>query len=418
MKAYQRLLEYVTYPTASDENKECCPSTASQLEFARALADEMKKIGIKEVTLDENGYLFGTIPSNLDSDEGIKTIGFIAHMDVVDCVPYKNVRPKVIIGYDGGDITLNAERKIVMSPAEYDSLRGYVGDDLVVTDGTTLLGADDKAGIAEILTAAEKMINDPTIKHGKLRIGFTPDEEIGRGADRFDVARFGADFAYTLDGYATGEVEYETFNAASLKVFIKGKSIHPGSAKGKLINACRVALEFEQYLPPLAKPEYTEGREGFIHMTDMQGDVSSAELSYIIRDHDATLLECKKAYARRACDMLNAKYGEGCVTLELRDSYRNMGEMIKPHPHLIETAYEAVREAGAEPVSVPVRGGTDGSRLSFMGLPCPNLGVGAHNGHGCFEYVSIQAMDKAVDVICSIARRYGEKKFNSDGTLK
>ncbi|MFA6948533.1 MAG: peptidase T, partial [Eubacteriales bacterium] len=242
-------------------------------------------------------------------------------------------------------------------------------------------------------------------------IGFTPDEEIGRGADRFDVARFGADYAYTLDGGALGEVEYETFNAASMKVAIKGRSIHPGSAKGKLVNACCVALEFDSCLPPLAKPEYTEGREGFIHMTDMRGEVGHAELSYIIRDHDAALLECKKAYARRAADMLNAKYGEETITLDIRDSYRNMGEMIKPHFHLIETAYEAVAEVGAEPVSVPVRGGTDGSRLSFMGLPCPNLGVGAHNGHGCFEYVSIQAMDKCVDVVCSIARRYAEKRL-------
>lgn len=406
MKAYERLVSYAAFATASNEEKDCCPSTPGQLVFARALADELRRLGLCDVELDEHGYLFATIPAS-EGCEDAPVLGFIAHMDVSPEVEDRNVRPRVL-RYEGGDITLNAERGIVMSVSEFPVLNEYVGKTLVVTDGTTLLGADDKAGIAEIITAAEILLGDRTLRHGKIRIGFTPDEEIGRGADLFDVARFGAKYAYTVDGGKFGEVEYETFNAAALKVNITGKSIHPGGAKDKMINASMVALEYASMLPELERPEHTEGYQGFYHLTSMSGSVESAVLSYILRDHDAAKLEGRKDYARRAADELNRRYGEGTVRVEIKDSYRNMREMIEPEFHLIENACAAVRKLGGEPISSPVRGGTDGSRLSFMGLPCPNLGTGSHNHHGRMEFACAEAMDDCVRLIIEIAGSYAD----------
>jgi len=405
MRAYERLIKYAQFPTASDASNPNCPSSESQLAFAKVLVEEMKEMGIADARVDEHGYVYGAIPANIPDWKGI-TIGFIAHMDVVRDVPFEHVKPRVVEKYDGGEIILNEEKGIVLSPEEFPHLASYVGDDLVVTDGTTLLGADNKAGIAEILTMAEILLSNPEIKHGDIKIAFTPDEEIGRGADKFDVEGFGAQFAYTVDGGAFGEVEYETFNAASAKVRVRGKNIHPGTAKGKMKNANLIAMEFAALLPALERPERTEGYEGFYHLTDMGGTVEEAYLSYILRDHDWDRLQLKKETMVKAAAELNAKYGPGTVEVEIKDSYRNMVGQIKPHWHLIENAYEAVREAGGEPHSIPVRGGTDGARLSFMGLPCPNLGTGSHNHHSTLEYASAQAMDRCTQVLVKLAEKY------------
>lgn len=405
MRAYERLINYTKYETGSISGNECCPSSPEQLTFAKALAEEMKTLGITEVSVDENGYVFGTIEANIENWSGT-VIGFIAHMDVVRDVPFTNIKTRVIHDYDGSDILLNEEEKILLSPKDYASLNSYLGCDLVVTDGTTLLGADDKCGIAEILTMAEELQLHPEIKHGTIKIGFTPDEEIGRGADLFDVKRFGADFAYTLDGAAFGEVEYETFNAASAMITVQGYNIHPGSAKDKMKNALLIATEFNEMLPKEERPEHTEGYEGFYHLTELEGIVDHASLHYILRDHDLDKLAQKKAKMEQIAEELNNKYGEDTITLVLRDSYYNMSEQIKPHWHLIETAYEAIRELGGTPISTPVRGGTDGSRLSFMGLPCPNLGTGSHNHHGKMEFACVQAMDQCVQMCIKIAQKY------------
>lgn len=409
MRAYERLINYTKYPTGSVSGNSNCPSSPEQLEFAKALAEEMKSIGIQDVIIDENGYLFGTIEANIDHWNG-KVIGFIAHMDVVRDVPFTDVKTKIVKNYDGNDIILNEEQNIILSPKEYSSLNSYQGSDLLVTDGTTLLGADDKAGIAEILTMAEYLHSHPEVKHGRIRIGFTPDEEIGRGADLFDVKRFGANYAYTVDGSAFGEVEYETFNAAAADITIHGFSIHTGSAKGRMKNAMEIAMEFNAMLPAKERPEYTENYEGFYHLDQMEGIVDHASLHYILRDHDRNKLEDKKKVVLEAADRLNRKYGENTVEADIRDSYYNMAEQIKPHWHLIETAYEAIRELGGNPYSDPVRGGTDGSRLSFMGLPCPNLGTGSHNHHGKMEYACIQAMDQCVELLVKLAQKYGNRK--------
>ena len=408
MRAYERLLKYSKFPTASDSSSDTCPSTPEQLVFGRTLVEEMKNMGIKDATIDENGYVFGTIEANIEDWQG-SVVGFIAHMDVVRDVPYENIKAKIISDYDGGEIILNPEQNIVLSPKEYDSLLLYVGQDLVVTDGTTLLGADNKAGIAEVLTMAEELLNNPEIKHGEIKIGFTPDEEIGRGADHFDVARFGADFAYTVDGGAFGEVEYETFNAATAKITVYGQNIHPGAAKDKMKNAQLVAMEFDRMLLADEKPQYTEGYEGFYHLIRMSGEVEKATLTYIIRDHDERRFEEKKERVQKIASLLNQSYGSGTVEVQVVDSYGNMAEQIKPHWHLIETANAAVREVGGTPVSLPVRGGTDGARLSFMGLPCPNLGTGSHNHHGKTEFACVQAMDKCVAMLVKIAEMYGQR---------
>jgi len=407
MRAYERLIKYTQFAAASDSTSDSCPSTLEQLEFGRALVAEMLELGMKDAHLDENGYVFGTIEANIDNWDG-PVIGFIAHMDVVRDVPYEKIKARVVENYNGGDILLNTELNIVLSPEEYPVLEHYVGKDLVVTDGTTLLGADNRAGIAEILTMAEILLTNPDIKHGTIKIAFTPDEEIGRGADRFDVEKFGADFAYTVDGGAFGEVDYETFNAATARVIVTGRNIHPGTAKNKMKNASLIAMEFNSLLPAVERPEHTEGYEGFYHLIEMKGVVEEASLTYIIRDHDREKFEGKKEQLQRTADWLNAKYGPDTVTLEITDTYYNMAEQIKPHWHLIETAYAAVREVGGEPYSIPIRGGTDGARLSFMGLPCPNLGTGSHNHHSKFEFACVQAMDDCTAVLVKIAEKYGQ----------
>ena len=408
MKAYERLLNYVQYPTASDENSETCPSTSEQTILGMALCDEMKKMGISNVEIDDNGYVYGEIPAS-EGCEDAPVIGFIAHMDVVREVPFTNIKPK-IVEYNGGDVLLNEKENIVLSVKDFPEMEHCKGQHLIVTDGTTLLGADDKNGIAEILTAAEELLANPEIKHGKIMIGFTPDEEIGRGANKFDLERFGADYAYTLDGGAFGEVECETFNAAHAHIIINGVSVHPGSAKDKMINASLVAMEFNALLPAMERPEHTEKYEGFYHITGMKGTCDNAEIYYIIRDHDENKLKNKVEYIKSAAEEINRRYGEGTVTAETGFDYKNMSVIIKNHWHLIENAQKAIRALGTEPVTNPVRGGTDGCVLSFMGLPCPNLGTGGYNFHGKYEFASVEQMDKAVEMIKNIAVIYGELK--------
>lgn len=407
MKAYERLLKYVQYPTASDENSETCPSTSEQLILGKALCDEMVEMGISNVVIDDNGYVYGEIPASAGC-ENAPVIGFIAHMDVVAEVPCINIKPK-IVDYQGGDFLLNEKENIYLSCKDFPEMNELVGQHLIVTDGTTLLGADDKNGVAEILTAAEELLANPEIRHGKIMIGFTPDEEIGRGANRFDLERFGADYAYTLDGGAFGEVECETFNAAHAHITFNGVSVHPGSAKDKMINASIVAMEFNSLLPAVERPEHTEKYEGFYHITGMKGTCDNAEIYYIIRDHDADKLAYRVEYIKRAADEINRRYGEGTVVAETGFDYKNMSVIIKDHWHLIENAQKAIRALGTEPVTNPVRGGTDGCVLSFMGLPCPNLGTGGYNFHGKFEFASIEQMDKAVAMIKNIAVIYGEQ---------
>lgn len=407
MRAHERLIHYTSFETASDEASSDHPSTPEQLDFGKALVEEMKGLGIADASIDANGYVFGTIQSNIADWTG-PVIGFIAHMDVVRDVPFKNINTRIIENYNGEEILLNTEDPVRIDPAEFWFLKDYIGMDLLVTDGKTLLGADDKAGIAEILTMAEVLYQNPEIRHGTIKIGFTPDEEIGRGADRFDVERFGAEFAYTLDGGAFGEVEYETFNAASAEIFLNGVSIHTGSAKDKMVNASLLAMEFNALLPEKERPEHTEQYEGFYHLDRLEGIVDHAKMHYILRDHDLSKLEARKLVMDETAAVLNEKYGENTVRVEMKDSYYNMAEKIKPHWHLVETACEAVRELGGTPASLPVRGGTDGSRLSFMGLPCPNLGTGSHNHHGKKELVCIQSMDKCVEMMIKIAEKYGK----------
>ena len=408
MRPYERLLNYVKYDTASDGGSQTCPSTEKQLVFARVLEQEMRDLGLQNVRLDQNGYLYGTVPGNIENYAG-PVLGFIAHMDVVDDVPSAGIKPRIVENYDGGDIVLEGSGAL-LSPAEFPELLRCKGKSLMVTDGLTLLGADDKAGIAEILTLCEQLLADPDFKHGPVQIAFTPDEEIGRGADLFNVPGFGADFAYTLDGGAYGELEYENFNAASLKVAIQGKNIHPGSAKDKMKNALTIGMEFEHLLPAQQKPEFTEKYDGFFHLIEMSGEVEQASMAYILRDHDADKLEQKKADARLAADFLNKKYGEGTVTLTIKDSYRNMAQQIRPHWHLVDNAMDAMRRTGVEPVTVPIRGGTDGARLSFMGLPCPNLGTGGGNFHGKLEYCCVEEMDLAVQCMKNLVEIYSAMK--------
>ena len=405
MRAYERLLHYVSFGTQSDHTSETVPSTASQKVLAADLVEEMKKIGIADAFVDDKGYVYGSIPATKGKEDK-PVIGFIAHMDTAEDASGDNIRAKVV-EYNGGDILLNEEKQIYLTEKEYPSIKKYVGQHLMVTDGTTLLGADDKAGVAEIMTAVETVIREGR-PHGKLCIGFTPDEEIGEGADLFDIPGFGADFAYTVDGGDAGDIEYENFNAAAATVTIHGFSVHPGSAKDTMINASNVAMEFHGALPVMARPETTEGRQGFYHLCQMYGDVTTAKLGYILRDHDAAKLQFKKDNMQDIADYLNGKYGAGTVEVEIKDSYRNMLEKIKPHFHLIETARKAVRMAGLEPVEVPVRGGTDGATLSWMGLPCPNLGTGGFNFHGVCECTTVERMDRCTEIVLNIISLYAE----------
>lgn len=407
MRAYERLIRYAKFDTPSCGENETCPSTPEQLVLADALAQELRELGVSDVRADEHGYVYGRIPANIP-DCTAPGIGFIAHMDVATDVPCTGVQPQVL-HYAGGDLLLSKETGAVLSEAEFSVLANYRGCDLVTTDGSTLLGADNKAGIAEIMTAAERLLAPDAPPHGDVCIGFTPDEEIGRGADLFDVAGFGAPFAYTVDGGAFGQVEYETFNAAAAVITIKGKNIHPGDAKNKMKNALLLGMEFNSMLPPAEIPAHTEGHEGFYHLTKFSGAEETAVLRYILRDHDWDKLTARKETVQRIAAYMNDKYGAETVTVKLQDSYRNMAEVIREHWHLIEVAYEAVTACGGEPVSPPVRGGTDGSRLSYMGLPCPNLGTGSHNHHGRLEYAVVQEMDKCVDAIVKIAELYGKR---------
>lgn len=406
MQVKDRFIKYVMMDTTSDPDSGTFPSTQAQIAFADMLAEEMRQIGITDVFRDENGYVYGTIPSTIEAFDGA-ILGFIAHMDTASDAPGANIRPRVIEQYDGKEIILNEELHLIMRPDDFQVLRTLMGKTLIVTDGNTLLGGDDKAGVAEILTAAEYLIAHPEIPHGPLRLAFTPDEEIGCGADRFDVARFGADYAYTMDGGAAGELEYENFNAASATVNFTGTSIHPGSSRGKMVNAAILAMEFQQMLPAFMRPECTDGYEGFIHLIGMEGQVENACLKYIVRDHDRTLFEDKKELIRKTVEYMNAKYGDGTVQASIKDSYFNMKEKIEPHRHLIDNAVKVMERLGIEPKVQPIRGGTDGARLSFKGLPCPNLGTGDYNCHGRFEFTCVESMEQCVQVIVELAKEYG-----------
>ena len=400
-------LQYAKIDTQSDENTGTTPSTSKQHDLAELLERQLQEMGAEEITYDkEHCYLYATIPAS-ECCEKAPVLGFIAHMDTSPAVTGAGVKPCIIENYDGDDIVLNEAEHIVLSTEDFPEIKKLKGQDLIVTDGTTLLGADDKAGIAEIMGTCEYLLQHPEYKHGKLRVAFTPDEEIGEGADHFDIKLFGADFAYTVDGGGWGELENETFNAASGRLTVYGRSVHPGSAKGKMINSILVAQEFQSLLPVFENPMYTEGYEGFFHLDHIEGNVEKTVAEYIIRDHDKDAFEHKKAMFCKCADFLNHKYGDGTVKAEVKDSYYNMKEVLKDHEHLMENAANALRELGAEPVVNPVRGGTDGARLSFMGLPCPNLCTGGANYHSRFEYVCVQSMDKVTELLKKLAYVYG-----------
>ena len=392
----ERFLKYVSFDTMSDEFSETCPSTDKQKLLGAALVEEMKELGIQDARMDEHGYVYGTVPG----DPRLPTIGLIAHMDTSPDASGADIQAR-IVEYTGGDVLLNGEKDIWLKEADYPTLKNHIGKHLIVTDGTTLLGADDKAGIAEIMAAAEFLLT-ARMNHATLKIGFTPDEEIGRGADKFDVAGFGADYAYTADGGPIGELEYENFNAAGAKAVFRGLNIHPGSAKNKMVNSQYIAMEFQSLLPVAQKPEYTEGYEGFIHLTDMQGEVEQSTLRYIIRDHDMEKFEEKKAVLEAAAAFINAKYGQGTCELTIRDSYFNMRKHIEPVMYVVDRAKKAMTAAGMTPVEVPIRGGTDGARLSYEGLPCPNLCTGGENYHGRFEFIPVEDMEKCVKMLVEI----------------
>lgn len=403
----ERFIRYAKVNTQSDPNSHTCPSTSGQWELARMLVEELKSIGMEDVTIDDNGYVMATLPAN--TDKNVPVIGFLAHMDTAPEFTGANVNPQIIEQYDGGDIMLNKEQGIILSPNDFPELAHYKGHTLITTDGTTLLGADDKAGIAEIMTAMNYLIQHPEIKHGKVRVAFTPDEEIGRGPHKFDVAKFGAQFAYTVDGGPLGELEYESFNAAEAKITIKGKNVHPGTAKGKMINSIKIAMEFEQQLPAHEAPEHTEGYEGFYHLLSFQGSVEETKLHYIIRDFDREQFEARKAKMKEIAASLAQKYGNDRITLEINDQYYNMREKIEPVRHIVDIAHEAMTNLGIEPKVKPIRGGTDGSQLSYMGLPTPNLFAGGENFHGRYEYISADNMVKAAEVIVEIIKLFEQK---------
>ena len=396
-----RFIKYAKIDTKSDEESPNCPSSPKIMDFAKKLRDELIELGLEDVELDEHAYLYATLPANTDEEKDV--LGLIAHMDTAPDMSGENVKPRIVENYDGKDIVLNEEENIILSPNDFPELNDYVGDDLIVTDGTTLLGADDKAGVAEIVTAMEYFIKNPDIKHGKIRIAFTPDEEIGRGADLFDVKKFGADYAFTIDGGPLGEIEYENFNAASAKITIKGRNVHPGSAKNKMINSQLVAMEYNAMLPVNERPEYTEGYEGFILLTSIKGSVEETQMHYIIRDFTKEGFASKKCLMKDAQDYIKYKYNEA-MELDIKDSYYNMYEKIEPRLEIVELAKKAMVNAGVEPMVTQVRGGTDGARLSFMGLPCPNIFTGGMNYHGRYEYVSIQSMEKAFKTVVELVK--------------
>ncbi|WP_418509533.1 peptidase T [Corallibacter sp.] len=402
-----RFISYVTVDTEADPNSETTPSSAKQWDLAHALTKELISIGMKDVTIDNNAYIMATLPSNVDHK--VPAIGFISHFDTTPDFTGANVKPQIIEDYDGKDIVLNAEEDIILSPDYFEDLLLYKGQTIITTDGTTLLGADDKAGIAEIITAMKYLIDHPEIKHGDIKVGFTPDEEIGRGAHKFDVEKFGADWAYTMDGSQIGELEYENFNAAGAVVTIKGKIVHPGYAKGKMVNSMYIATEFINSLPRLETPEHTEGYEGFFHLCAINGEVDKTTLEYIIRDHDKGHFEARKEVMQKLAFELNSQYEREVITIDIKDQYFNMKEKVEPVIHIVDIAEEAMKQLDIKPLIKAIRGGTDGSQLSYMGLPCPNIFAGGHNFHGRYEYVPVESMIKATEVICKIAELTAEK---------
>lgn len=404
-KVVERFLRYVTFDTTANPNNSNCPSSEGQRVFANYLVEELKSLGLEDAHVDENSYVMATLRGNT---EGVETIGFISHLDTAPDVTGKNVKPKIIKNYDGKDIVLNEELNIITSPKDYPDLKKFIGEDLIVTDGTTLLGADDKAGISEIVTAIEYLVNNPEIKHGDIKIGFTPDEEIGRGADLFNVEKFGAKYAYTIDGGIMGELQYENFNAAGATITIQGRNVHPGAAKNKMINALHIAAEISQMFPQSERPETTEGYEGFYHLNDINGNVENATMVYIIRDHSKEKFEYRKQYMKDAISKVSEKYN-GRVTLELNDQYYNMKEKVEPVKFIVDIAEEAMKECDITPIIVPIRGGTDGARLSFMGLPCPNIFTGGLNFHSKNECIPIIALEKCSNLIVKIAQKYAQR---------
>ncbi|WP_035337251.1 peptidase T [Dokdonia sp. PRO95] len=407
----KRFISYVTTYTESDPNSDTTPSTECQWDLARQLKDELEAMGMSEVTIDEHAYVMATLPSNVDHD--VPVIGFISHFDTTPDFTGKDVKPQIWENYDGGDLVLNKEQNIVLSPEYFDDLKQYKGQTIVTTDGTTLLGADDKAGITEIMEAMKYLLENPQVKHGKIRVGFTPDEEIGRGAHKFDVEKFGAEWAYTMDGSQIGELEYENFNAAGAVVTIEGKIVHPGYAKGKMVNSMYIATDYINSLPRLETPEHTSDREGFFHLYDINGSVDNTTLEYIIRDHDKGHFEARKQMMSQLADELNAQLEKEVVTVEIKDQYFNMREKVEPVMHIVDIAEEAMKSLDIEPLIKPIRGGTDGSQLSFMGLPCPNIFAGGHNFHGRYEYVPVESMMKAVEVIVKITEITAQKNASN-----
>lgn len=406
-KLIERLSTYVKIDTQADASSNTTPSTAKQWDLIRHLEAELKELGLEDVSCDENGYLFATLPSNVDHD--VPTIGFLAHVDTATDFTAENVKPQLVHHYDGGDIILNAERNIVLSPQDFPELHNYVGHTLMTTDGTTLLGADDKAGISEIMTAIEYLIAHPEVPHGKVRVAFTPDEEIGRGPHKFDVERFGADFAYTMDGGPLGELQYESFNAAGAVITFHGTNVHPGSAKNKMVNSMKLAMAFQNRFPAVEAPEHTSGYEGFFHLYSFEGDVEKTTLHYIIRDHDRTKFEARKVFMENLVEEWKQKYGAERIELDMHDQYYNMAEKIEPVKEIVDAVATVMNELGIEPNVLPIRGGTDGSQLSFMGLPTPNIFTGGENYHGKFEYASIDVMEKATNVIIETLRHFANK---------
>lgn len=407
MTVLERFLTYIKVPTTSNEANPNCPSTENQLVLGQMLVDELLAMGIKDAAMDDNGYVMATIPSNIEKD--VATIGFISHLDTAPDLTTVNIQPRIVEAYDGKAITLNEAKNIVLSPEDFPGMLDYVGQDLVVTDGLTLLGADDKAGVSEIMTAADYFMSNPDVPHGTIKIGFTPDEEIGRGANKFDVAKFGADFAYTLDGGPIGELEFESFNANNTHVTIHGRNVHPGSAKDRMINALEIAQELNSMLPKAERPQYTSGYEGFFHLHNLNGSVEEAKLFYLLRDHDTEKFEQRKAIFRSAVDHLNTIYGPGTVEADMKDMYFNMGEKIEPVYEIVDIAKNVMLDLEIEPIITPIRGGTDGARLSFMGLPCPNIFAGGHNFHGKHEFVPVPSMEKAVEVIKGIVASFQQQ---------
>lgn len=403
-----RFTSYVKVDTQSNESNDTCPSTPGQLTLARMLVDELTAIGMEEVTIDKNGYVMATLPAN--TEKQVPTIGFLAHVDTATDFAGNNIKPQIVENYDGKALILNEALQIVLSPKDFPELDNYYGHTLITTDGTTLLGADDKAGIAEIMTAMDYLIKHPEIKHGKVRVGFTPDEEIGRGPHKFDVDAFSATYAYTVDGGPLGELEYESFNAAAAKITINGTNIHPGSAKGKMVNSTKIAMELNSRLPVSEAPEHTEGYEGFYHLLSFNGDVEQTKLHYIIRDFDRDQFQARKALIEAIVNELNGKYGNGAIVLEMKDQYFNMKEKIEPVKEIVDIAYQAMENLGIKPIVKPIRGGTDGSQLSYMGLPTPNIFAGGENFHGKYEYVSVDNMEKATTVIVEIIKLFEQGK--------